>query len=581
MVHVQRLHVAGLAPLTSAIRKTAELRRILALPRREPRDLEALAQEMTELLKTPQGTMSLRTSQALALLDIAEHRGALLPISVGDGKTIIFALTSYVLEAKRPIGLLPAGLIEKTQRELRHLSRHWLIPNNLRLLSYEMLGREQAANELEEYKPDAIVGDEIHRLKNLNAACTRRVARYMAAHPETAFVGMSGTIMRDSIYDFAPLLFWALKGQAPLPLVGHELEEWAQALEEPKGNRYGETIEPPSPGALLELCSVEELKEQPLTAARLGFRRRLTETPGVVTTEGAGEHVGASIRVTGHVYEMSSITEGHFSKLRNAMLRPDNFELMTGVEVWQHAKELALGFHSSWVPDPPREWLDPRKAWNAFVRAFLLRSRTLDSPEQVEKAVLEGRVDDRGLLAAWHAVKDSYVHDVVSTWHDDTVLKIAKRWAKKPGIVWAEHVFFAERLAQETGLPYYGAQGLDATGCYIEDSTSKTIIASLDANKDGKNLQHKWDRNLFVGPPDGWDAFQQAVARTHRPLQKSDEVIVDVLLGCREHLSAWKRIVSGTQAAKDMIGGMPKLLLADVVGFPTEEESKNFLGDRW
>jgi hypothetical protein len=255
--------------------------------------------------------------------------------------------------------------------------------------------------------------------------------------------------------------------------------------------------------------------------------------------------------------------------------------------VWRHAKELALGFHSIWDPRPPKEWLDPRKAWGSFVRTHLSRSRTLDSPDQVKQGVLAGTIDDGGLLERWLAVEKTYEPNVVEIWHDDSVIKFCAKWAKKPGIVWTEHTFFAERLAKDTGLPYFGPGGFDARGVYIEDADcSRSIIASIDANRDGKNLQgdpeRGWkgfSRNLLA-PPDGWDALQQVIARTHRPKQRADEVIVDVLIGCREHIGSWRKDVAGTHAARDMIGGTPKIFLT-TPRFPTDEEIEAFVGERW
>jgi hypothetical protein len=595
----------------TAVRRTPELQRVLALPRRPcDGDYAELVEGMTDALSVTDRCpgkaigpasicdvcgcpMRLRSVQALALYDIATYGGAFLPIGVGEGKTLIFALAARVLGAKKPLGLLPATLIENAERAMRKLAKHWLMPTNLRLFSYEKLGLEQYANELDEYEPDLIDADEVHRLKNLHAACTKRVARRMAKRSDTAFVGMSGTVMRDNLHDFGHIIFWALKGDTPLPIERQELDDWAGALAEPKPDRFGQEMTPTSPGALLEMCSPEELREIPLKAARLGFRRRLVETPGVVATAGDGERVDASIRITGQVYKLKDAsTEERFTNLRKAMLTPDGYELISGVEVWRHARELALGFHSIWDPRPPKEWLEPRKRWGAFVRAYLARSHRLDSPDQVKQAVEIGDVDDDGLLVAWLNVKDTYEPNVVEIWHDDTVLKLCAKWAAKPGIVWTDQVFFAERLARDTGLPYFGAGGRDANGTYIEDADcSRAIIASIDANRDGKNLQGDPDRkplpwkgfarNLLVGPPDGWDALQQTIARTHRPKQLADEVIVDVLIGCREHVTAWHRAVAGTIAARDTIGGKPKLMLADVSGFPTEDEARRFLEARW
>lgn len=569
--------------MADGVRRTEELRRVVALPRRTPEDFASLAEELTELLKTPAGTMRLRPVQALALHDIGTNGGAFLPIGVGEGKTLIFLLASYMLDAKVVLGLLPASLIEKTKREMKELSKHWLIPTNVPLMSYDMLGRVQSAKSIEEWDPDTILADEVHRLKNLHAACTKRVARFMAAKPKTRFVGMSGTIMRDSIHDFSHLLFWALKDKAPLPMVPHELNDWALALDEPKKPRFGEDYASLEPGALLDLCSTEELREQPVIAARRGFRRRLVETPGVVASAGDGEAVGASIYVTAKRYDVSPLTEQHFATLRDTWERPDGKVLEQGVDVWRHARELAAGMHYRWDPEPPEPWMLARKAWGKYVRAKLARSHTFDSPEQVVQALDAGIIEDEdGLeaLAKWRAVKETFRPNTVPVWHDDSVLELAAKWGKEPGIIWTEHGFFGRRLAKETGLPYFGAKGLSAAGEYIEDSSSKTIIASISANKDGKNLQHKWWRNLIVCPPDGWDEWQQAIARTHRPGQLRDEVIVDAMLGCREHLAAWAKAMAGTYAARDTLGAVPKLLLADV-DFPGEHVTAAWRGSRW
>lgn len=577
----------------NAVKATAEFKRIFDMPRRPTTGHAELARQMTEALRRPGGKQTLRETQALALHDIAIQGGGFLPVGVGKGKTLISLLAPLVLESKAPLLLLPATLIENAERAMRvDYGPHWVIPTNIRIVSYEKLGLEAYAKLIEQYEPDLIVADEAHRLKNLGgAACARRIARWMAANPRTRFVAMSGTVMRDKIDDFTHLLFWALKDRAPLPMDPGELAQWGASIDEPKMNRFGQVIDQMQPGALLQLCSADERINAPITAARLGFRRRLCETPGVVEAAGDGDDdVGASIRITGQVYPLPEESDKRFADLRGAMLTPDGHELLTGVEVWRHARELALGFHSIWDPRPPPEWLEPRKKWGAFVRAYLGASRTLDTPDQVRQGVEAGFIDDDGKLEAWAKVEETYTPNVVEIWHDDSVLKLVAKWAKKsPGIVWTKHVFFADRLAELTGLPYFRQGGIDAGGRYIEDADcSKSIIASIDANRDGKNLQgnreRKWkgfSRNLFVGPPDGWDALQQALGRTHRSGQEADEVTADVMLGCREHMNAWRSAVAGTYAARDTIGGTPKLLLADLSGFPTDDELGRFVGSRW
>jgi hypothetical protein len=583
--------------VSHAVKDTPELRRVLGIARRLAEDgaTPELTALMTNALKSDGGTMTLRPLQALALRDIGVHRGAFCPMGVGDGKTIVSLMAAAVLEAKRPMLMLPAGLIENAERARRvDLAPHWLIPNHVRIFSYEMLGRAQSANELESYKPDALIFDEVHRLKNRDAACTRRVARYMAGHSSTAFVAMSGTIMRDSILDFAHILWWALKQGTPLPSTRHELEEWANALDEPKAGRPGQEYSRLEPGALLQFATREPVSSgTDLERARRGFRARLVETPGVVATAGDGERVDCSIYLKAQTYKVAPKTEDHFRTLRGdhstpdttfqypGWQRPDGKEFETGVEVWACARQLALGFHYEWDPPPPKEWMTARRAWSKYVRGILSYSKTYDSPSVVVQAIDAGKIpDEGGVLAAWRKVKPSFKPRTVPVWHDDSVLEICAAWGKQPGIIWTEHGYFGRRLAQETGLPYFGRKGMNADGVYIEDSDSKTIIASIKANRDGRNLQHKWSRNLIVSPPDGADVWQQAIARTHRPLQKADEVIVDVLLGCREHVSAWRKAWAGTQAILDTVGGTPKLLLADV-SFPSDAEIDSYRGPRW
>ena len=64
------------------------------------------------------------------------------------------------------------------------------------------------------------------------------------------------------------------------------------------------------------------------------------------------------------------------------------------------------------------------------------------------------------------------------------------------------------------------------------------VVASIDANREGKNLQGHWYRNLVTTPPTTATWWEQLIGRTHRRGQASDEVHVDVLMGCRENYDA-------------------------------------------
>lgn len=719
------------------VRRTSDLDRIVNLPRRSTSAVEfgeTIANELTELLALPnkcgghllpggicsvcKGPTKLRPVQAAALHDVGTLGGLFGPIPVGHGKTAISLLAPYVLDAQRPLLVLPASLLKKTKKErAEKYDKHWRIPNNIQSISYEALGRVNYSTFLEEMNPDLIVFDEVHRAKNKRAAVTRRLIRYMRARPNTMVVALSGTVMRKSLLDFGHILRWCLKKNAPIPETDVELEEWAQALDE-----RIEEYERAELGALKVFSGgVDDLDE-----VRRGFKERLVNTPGVVAvTGGEDDLVTCSLSIRALKYNVAPVTEQHFAKLRKDMLTPDNLQLMQAVDVWRHARELALGFHyvqvgaeaySKWLTDvlkqlrsvdagitqntakngthiavhttdairtnskssgantlhgiapstrsgsentssnpgtgsdsqsgtlssksaaehvpsvdvkrkdsasitttsldafgafsavpvtevsaisatmlkayraqfaifaesarPPEEWRRVRREWNAFVREILAKSRTLDSPLQVVNACDAGRLPNQ-TLEAWRAIEHTFKPVTVPVWHDDSALRVCLEWMREPGIVWVEHQFFGHCLAALSGKKYYGAKGLTDRGEFIDDADPNTaVILSIDANKEGRNLQHKWSRNLVTAPPEGADIWQQMLGRTHRPGQIADEVEVDVLLGCKEHANAWRRALSAAEAIRDTTGADSKLLLADV-DWPSEDEIAGFAGARW
>ena len=535
----------------SPVEATPDFRRIMALPRRKPPTAtDSLIESVSAAWRMPGTRSKLLPVQAATLAELASRRGFFGPITVGGGKTLVTFLAPRVLGAKRPLLLVPGALLgADMEHKLRSYGKEWQIARNLRIASYDALSRVGGEGVL--HGVDLIIADEGHRLKNVKASCTRKVAHYMAEHPETMFVALSGTFLSHSLVrDCSHIAMWCLKEGSPFPLAKGDTYEWAEALDEKAlGFRR-------APGVLMQLGPEGNVRER--------FQSRLVETEGVIVA--GGDDVGASLRVTAVPYQVSSRTSGHFERLRTLAERPDGFALTEKVRVWAHARELALGFHSEWDPPAPQGWLDARKAWASYARKILGRNTPgLDS----ELAVVNW-VDARGgcdELTAWRAIKPTFTVTPRDVWHDDTALELCAKWgAKSPGIIWVEHVFFGRALARRTGWPYFGAGGLDpVTGKSIADSRDKTIIASVDANRTGRNLQDRWFRNLVTSPEGLAKDWEQMIGRTHRTGQDADEVTFDVLLGCAEHDDAFKKALAGSQAEKEILGRTPKLLLSDVI----------------
>ncbi len=548
-----RLFRAGQA---GGVRHSEELDRILSLPRRSYTDLEAeiLADELTAVLKTPTGKQRLRPKQAVSLLEIGQHRGLMGSLRAGAGKTLIFFLTPYILNSARPVLLMPAKLIDSKLRELQELSEHWRVAYWLNFLSYQSLSRLSKENYLSDLRCDCLLADEAHKLKNRKAACTRRVKEYLDVNVDVPFVFGSGTVTKRSIQDYHHLSNWALRAMSPVPREWAVAEEWGNAIDERPRSMFRT-----EPGALTKFSD----GETDLVKVREGFQKRVTETPGVVSTQ--DKLVDCSLVVSRYHLEPSQPVTEAFNKLRTKWQTPDGWPLVGGLAVAQHARELALGFYYRWEPRAPHDWLEARKAWAAFVRHILTYNRSrLYSEMQVALACAKGKLP-ADEYHAWTQIKDTFKPNSVSVWVSDHALKACAAWlAEDKGIVWTEHKDFAHVLSEVTGVPYCGAGGVDKTGRPIEDFRGESVIASIASSFEGRNLQ-AWCRNLVTSPPGQGLIWEQLLARTHRDLQLEDEVTYEVLSGCAEHETAFNQARLDAAYIAETTGQEQRLRYGDII----------------
>lgn len=574
---------------------TPEITRIAQIPRRvySANELETNRAELTRLLRRPAGNQELRTIQATALAEIGISLGLFGQIKVGDGKTLVSLLAPVVCGVSRPLLLIRANLRDKTRRDILHYSVHWRIARWIRIESYEMLGRKQSAELLNQYRPDMIIADEAHRLRNPKAAVTRRVSRWMQEFPGTVFVAMSGTMSSKSLEDYSHLLRWALGKNAPVPTAPGELQQWCDVLD----NQENFTRRM-HPGALIFLDqnraidqafgsanqqskSLErEWQNHPTETARKIFRKRLEETPGVVFSEQSDLACPLIITTKKISLERKLVTA--FYTLRKQWRTPDDWPISDGLTMRRHAYELALGFYGVWNPRPPDWWLEPRKAWCSECRSIISHSRpakhrpAADSESQVIDLIKQGHIRSQ-TLEPWLAVKDHWKlgkhYQVEARWLSDQILDWCANWMRFAGIVWTEHIPFAFRLANKTNRHYYGKEGKNAAGLPIEAcDPTKAIIASRVSNGEGRNLQ-MFSRNLIVAPAANAQVMEQLLGRTHRPGQTAHEVTTTILLSCIEHHLS---LESAIAYSKVILATMPgtnsmKLLNSDCCFHSTNE----------
>jgi len=529
-----------------AIGYTSEFRRIEALPRREwnvEPQVTLITELLTRELKTEQGKMQLWKVQAAALAEIAKQRGGFFPIGVGQGKALISLLASMVLDCERPVLFVPAALRDQTLAYVIPAMReHWKLDPRLRVIGYSELSLEKNADMLDQLEPDLIILDECHYLKRSHAGRTRRMVRYFREHPDTLCIALSGTISNRSIIDWSHIAKWALKESAPIPSKWTELSEWSDALDErvPDEQR-------PMPGALKRFCAEGETPRQ-------GFRRRLTETPGVVAT--SENDLGVSLQIARlHVDTPVRVAQA-IERLRRTWETPQGDLITEAMDLWRHIRELALGFWYRWDPAPPRSWLDARRDWKRYVRETLKHNRRgLDTELQVWN---ESAKKPHKEFEAWRDGKDTFKPNTIAEWIDSFAVDASFHWLSADGgICWHEHQAFGQALAKKQ-IPVFGAGDNS-----IIDTPHKAIAASIAAHSEGKNLQ-RFSRNLVVSPMTSGKAWEQLLGRTHRHGQDADVVTCDVFLHVSELEVSFQQARADAKYLEDTYGNRQKLNYADI-----------------
>lgn len=545
---------------------TQEFFRISRLPRRNwetDESLHAATAAVNEWLRKPGGTMQLWPVQAAALIELATTKGALGQIAVGKGKSLITLLAPVVLAAKRPILLVPAQLrVQTLEHVIPEMRRHWRLHEGLRVLGYSELSIAKNKDLLFELLPDLIVLDECQAVRNGTAARTKRLRAYLKEFPETQVVAVSGSIVKRSVLDYWQLALWALKPDlCPLPNTWREVSDWAAAIDAdvPAEKRR-------APGALLRFCNDGE-------EARVGYGRRLTETPGIVAT--STNDLGVSLILARRKVRVPEKVLAAMATMRTTWITPYGDEITEAIDLWRHMRELACGFYYRWDPAPPAAWLTARREWKQLVRATLAFNRKgLDSELLVARWYAEQAKKGQGvketkenvaIWEAWQVIKDSFEPNSVPYWLDDFAVRDAHAWLKQyEGIVWTEHVAFAKELAEYSGAPYFGA-GMEASRDIL--TARGPIIASVAAHGEGKNLQ-QWSHNLITAPSSSGKTWEQVIGRTHRMGQLADEDYFDIWLHAAELEASFERARSDAAYIEQTTGARQKLCYADIVLAP-------------
>jgi hypothetical protein len=482
----------------------------------------------------------------------------------------------------------PALRTKIFEQELSEYGRHFVLPTvhdgrkvykhklpvhaGLYVLAYSDLSQTDNDDVLTYFAPDLVVADEAHVFRRKLSARSKRFFRYMEDHPATRFVPMSGSFLKKSCLDVTRTFEAALKKDSPVP-TGRTAVEWAWALDP--------SVEAPKPaGKLMLLCAPGTQESQ--DAARHGYRRRVQETPGVITTSGDTLETALTLQFWRSL-KVNKATSDAMEELEKLWMFQDE-EIPDVLTYTRIAKQLASGFYYKWVwpggkKSPEDEaWLAARNNWNREVREFLQYNRQdIDTALQVWNLVERGG-GNRDLRAAfdewkkWHARPEPPTETV---WLDkELMLLVAHRWVREiaavdvghnglcRGIIWYEFTAL-HSLFREAGWPVFGPG--DRAAAELDRVRAPYIVVSQNAYREGKNLQRYW-ANLVLNPPATGDIWEQMVGRTHREGQQADEVIVTVLQHTSTLFVAMKNALRDAAFIQSMSGQRQRIVFADKIG---------------
>jgi len=580
-----------------AVGRSPELDRVLALPTRpRPSDhaLDYLVAAETDRHTRPRAPGScacramgrpcitrLTPAQAWALSEIAEVGGLLGPIGVGMGKTGLDILAPMAVpNCRLAVLLIPPGLRAQLVADYQAWAEHFMVPSLssteasfvkpgrpvLHVLPYSRLCRAKATAMLEYLRPDTIIADEAHKLKNFETSTTSRVMRYLADHPEVRLLSWSGTLTSKSIKDYWHLSAHSLGEGSPLPINRDVVEEWSTAID---------PSDTPAPmGELARLC-------RPGEHVYDGFHRRLVETRGVVATTGQGCQAEINL-IERHPGKVPTEVARLLEQVRVSWMRPDGEEFINVIQVKACLRQLACGYYYRWiyprgeVPEVIAEWFAARKAWHQELREKLKARRVhLDSPFLCAKAAIRAYQQPpyHGDLPVWKAETWKRWRDVRTTvhpeteavWIDEWVARDAAAWAKSHrGIVWYEHAALGARIAALSDLPMH-AGGVGAEGRILAEDGSRSLIVSIAAHGTGRDgLQRLFREQIVAEPPQGGQEWEQLLGRLHRIKQEADEVDVYVYRHTIEMKEGIDKAVEQAKYVQGTMGSSQKLLIANV-----------------
>lgn len=528
--------------------------RILIEGKNKP-DLSPLAEEIGKIFNTEHG--QLRESQKLFFAEIAKYRRSFVCAGVGEGKTIMSLGAALVTRSHRTLLMMPPNLVDKTIKDgiptmerMFHLKLDWcslldksqhqrrqlLDKHRITIFPYSLLSTEDTDDLLELSNADLIVCDEVHSLKDENSAKTDRFLKYLDKNPNVGFIGMSGTIIHKSLFDYWHLICRSIKHLAPIPFEKSIVYEIQDVI---AYNNFSKV----APSKFL--CKLNpELKASygeylvDVDKTREWMKTLFKSSPATILTE--NQTVNCSIFINVIEVKMPKPLEEIVKEVNKTWCTPSGDELEDNISIIQLLQQLSSGFYYRlfWQENTETWVIDNWRLRNTVIKEIRhwirwRRRPKLDTPKLVERALSQKVSTVKSLQEFYDAWLASNKKDVIPPqrerdriWVSDYKILEARKWAKrvKDGIIWYKWDEVGEELHYRMPDAVYCPAG---TG--IDKLNKKGILICSLAHAEGQNLQHH-SNNLIFDFPDKGAEVEQLIGRTHRQGQLADCVTVDILV---------------------------------------------------
>lgn len=628
----------------------AELRRICdlkVLGEPSPAELEEINRRIV-LARAFESGFRLYPAQAWALDAFTQVNGLFAPVGVGHGKTLITlkaADIAYHQGAEKILLLMPPEVLgQLTKRDIpwarsrvslgvpfhrlgkRPLKKRKEIVDRGRpgcyLMPYSLLSTRDTDYLLEVIKPEVVICDEAHKVKNTRAARTKRLVRYINEyHPQ--LLALSGTITSRGIGDYQHLIRIALGEHCPLPRNPVQAAEWGQVVDSQVDFVGWREMEPLRPllGWARQTFPEEQFDET-VAGYRKAFKHRLTSAPGVVST--GDDEIGASILISNEPVPAPEKAEGFalledlIEQVENDFVTPNGDEIDHAIHTFKWLYELSAGFYNELVwPEPEAlaakrkmsldqatEYLelameqhDVKQEYARELRSFLGGN----PPSGIDTPMLVGLEISRNggtkvgstLAYLWQEIRDREFEGMPE--RESRVVRVcdykiqqAVRWAKSlpkgtGGIIWCHHkevARWALEALRGADMPTLDCPAGEAGGEKLMDPNNRDMIcvASMPAHGTGKNLQH-FSHALFLQWPRPAKEAQQVIGRQHRKGQQADTVSVTTMNTLRWDDVLFAATLNDAIYITQTMGQRQKLINADYNPLP-KIFSQEFLRER-